>query len=125
MKKIYVLAPLAGLILFGAVYGKHARLHEQRLAETRQQEAAVKREKLARLQTTQREAAEQAVIAQARRNQERAENERLEEARKQARLDIERQRDTAREHARRLRPQIDHLQREIETVNAGIIRSEE
>ena len=47
MKKVYVLAPLAGLLVFGGFYWKHARLHDLRLVEIRRQEAESKRQKIA------------------------------------------------------------------------------
>ena len=125
MKKIYVLAPLAGLMVFGSVYWKHARLHEMRLAETKRLEAAARQEKRDQQQAAQLKAHEQATLAMAKRNQERLDKERLEDIQKQARLELEQRRNLAGEKSRRLRPQIDHLRREIETVEAAVARAEE
>ena len=125
MTKIYLLAPLGGLLVFGAVYWRHARLHEMRLTEIKRLETAARLERNARQQAAQAAALEQVMLAQTRRREERAAKERLEEAQHQARTELEQRRNTALEAVRRLRPQLEQLRRDLENVNGAIGRSAE
>ena len=125
MHKIYALAPLAGLLLFGSYYWKHARLHEARMAEIARLEDIAKQEKRTAQDAARAKAEEQARITIAQRKHEREEKERWEETQKQARLALEQRRNAAMEQARKLRPQIDRLRSDLETVNATVTRNEE
>ncbi len=125
MKTIYAVAPLAGLLLFGSFYWKHARLHAQREAEQEQRELLARQEKSARLHRERELATAQAKITLARRQQERAEKEQEAEARRAARAALEQRRTVALEQTRKLRPQLDRLRLEIESVTAAVARAED
>jgi len=125
MHKIYALAPLVGLLLFGSYYWKHARLHEARMTEIARLEDIAKQARRAEQGAARTKAEEQARITIAQRKQEREEKDRLEEAQKQARLGLEQRRNAAMEQARKLRPQIDRLRSDLQTIDAAIARSEE
>jgi hypothetical protein len=125
MKKIYVIGPLAGLLVFGGIYWQHAEKHAAQLAQVKLDEERAREEKRVQQDAARRLAMEQATAALAKRNAERAEKERIEEAQKLARAELETRRNTAFDRTRRLRPTIDRLRSEIETLNAAIARNEE
>jgi hypothetical protein len=125
MNKIYLLAPLAGMSVFGGVYTKYARQHETQLAETRRQEALVKTEKLAAEETAKTKALEGARMSQSKREHERSEKTREEEARKETRRVLEERRTLAIEESGRLRPQVAMLRRELTTLAADVARGEQ
>jgi hypothetical protein len=125
MNKIYALAPLAGLLLFGGFYWKHSIRHTERLAEIQRLADQAKQEKREREEAASATARAQAAVALAERKREREEKERVEALQKQARLDLEQRRNAASDRARKLRPQVDRLRVEIDAAHAGIARHEE
>src|SRR5215207_3722028 len=118
MNKIYLLAPLVGMSVFGGVYTKYARHHETRLAETRRQEALLKAEKLAAEETAKTKALEGARMSQSKRERERLEKNREEDARKETRRVLEERRTLAIEASGRLRPQVALLRTELASLAA-------
>lgn len=125
MKRIYVLGPLVGLLVFGVFHWQHAKAHAARQVEIARQTEDARKAKEAEHAAARAQATEQARLAVLRRNQERAEEEKTEEARRQLKAELEQRRDTAIERAHRLRPQLDRLRSEIETVTAALARNED
>jgi hypothetical protein len=125
MNKAYLLAPLAGLLVFGGYYWKHARLHEKRVVAIAQAEATARQQKEAQRAADHLAAMDQAKVTLAQRKAERDAKDRVEATQKQTRLDLEQRRNLAQDRARKLRPQLDRLRFEVEAVQATLHRLRE
>jgi chromosome segregation ATPase len=125
MNKLYVTAPLVGLALFGAVYGKYSREYDARLADIKRREAVAKQVRADQQAAVQAQAQAEAKATMERHKQEKAEKERLEESRRQARLDADQDRTAAGDEERGLRAARERLRTEVETLRDTVARNEQ
>src|SRR5262245_40902766 len=116
MKKIYVFAPLAGIVLFGAAYWRFERAYEAREEQRARDLRAAVDAKLQQNAADQARAHAEALAAREKRQREKAEADRLAEAQREAREDADRRRVLASERVRKLQAQVDRLR--LETDNA-------
>ncbi len=123
MNKIYLIAPLIALAIFGGVYAKHARAYEARLEEAERLALLVKKEKAAQHAVAQEKARVDALVAVAQRQAERAEKQLLDDAQKEARRDAEQRRLAAAEQEKRLRVRLDRLKTDVTTTTEALTRS--
>lgn len=120
MNKTYVLAPLAGLVLFGAIYGSYSRRHEAALLAQQEQAALAQREKFARDQAALAASRAAATAGEVVRQQQRLAREQQEAAQKQVQTEAEQRRAHAFEHERKLRSQVDRRRAEIERATEAL-----
>lgn len=124
MKKIYILGPLVGVLLFAVVYWNFSKDYA---AKVQAKELAVKkqREDKLRAEAESRKAAiEEALALQEQRKKERAEKEekdRLEKEARQAAVDA---RDKAYRDSEKLAKQVDRLTKEMATEKEEIAKVE-
>jgi len=119
MNKVYIIAPLIGLLIFGSFYYRFTSQYDARLkAEVEK----VELEKKARADRDikNRELAIQAAIeTQARRKKEREAKEAAEEAKRVARQEAEDQRLRSFDERNKLRDQVGRLKKDLEEVKAA------
>lgn len=125
MKKVYVLVPLAALLVFGGFYWQHHRSHLARLAEVKRLEEIARDAKRAAEQAAREQAHAAAIAAAEQRKAAREEREREEAERKQARALAETRRTQAAAEEQRLRTKLERLQPQVATLEAAVKRSGE
>lgn len=125
MKKIYVFAPLAGIVLFGAAYWRFEQAYVAREEQRARELRAAVDAKLMKNAADQAKAQADALAARAKRQQEKAAADRLAEAQREARDDAERRRVLAGERARKLQAQVDRLKIETENARQAVAAAEE
>jgi DNA repair exonuclease SbcCD ATPase subunit len=124
MNKAYLVAPLVGMLIFGSIYSKYARLHTARVAEAHQLEAMTRAEKKAADEAAKATALEAARISQVRRSEERVEKERMERLQKQTRLALEERLIHAKTDVARLKSVVAGVRSEIEAMTTAVARCE-
>jgi hypothetical protein len=125
MKKAYVIPPLAGLLIFCAVYWNFARGAADRARQEEVQLQEARKVRILHDLDSRKKAIEDAIAAQAKRAEERALKEKKtedENAARQALLD--RRQQTFDDVNRRLRPQVDRLKIDAEDIKADIAQLE-
>jgi hypothetical protein len=125
MKKVYVLGPVLGLLVFTAFYWNFSRgaVERQHQVELRQQEE--RKARILKEAESRKRAIEDAIAAQLKRAAERAIKEKKteeENAARQALLDKRQQ--TFDDVNRRLRPQLDRLKSDADEIKASIAQLE-
>src|SRR4051812_2857599 len=114
MNKSYLVVPLVGVFVFGAVYWSYS---EQRQAAQQAEEAQilqVRHDQAERAQLAQATATEAANTAHAQRQKERLEKEHRDAEQKAAQVDAEHHRDHAFELERKIRGQLEHRRADLE-----------
>lgn len=125
MRKIYALAPLIALGIFGAAYANYAAGRESRLALQRAREEADRQQKARETREARAQAHASAIAAQAVRARELAEKIHHDEEQKSARLAEEQRGQAASAQAAKLRTQLERLRAECERTEAAVARAEE
>lgn len=125
MTKLYLYAPLAGLLVFGAIYWHGQREYQAKRDDAQRATEAAREQKAAEHATARLRAAEAAATLLARRTEERRQKERIEAEQHDARLAAEQRRLGAAEAEKRLRFRLDRLQAEIGRLEAAVTRAEE
>ena len=120
MKRIHVIAPLLGLLLFGVAYGRYAEKYDARLTAEKAAGLHAKEEKLKQQQATQLVARQHAIEATERRKREREADEQLESARKQERSAAEQLRNLTGDQERKLRGQLERLRADTQALEATV-----
>ena len=126
MKKVYVIPPLVGLLIFSVVYWNFAQGAAERAREEEMQMQEARRARILHDAESRKKAIEDAIAAQAKRAEERAAAEKkteTEDAARQALLDKRQQ--TFDDVNRRLRPQLDRLKIDTEDLKADIAQLEQ
>lgn len=126
MKKnyVYFLAPLAGLILFGAVYWNFSKGLAERESRRLAAEKQKKEDKLRKQAHDNEEAVNNALAAQAKRHAERDAKDAKDKADKEARALAVEARDKADRDARKLTAQVERLEKEVQTEKDAIVKLE-
>jgi len=124
MNKLYLLAPLAALLLFGAVYAQHHQKREAQRAAQKIQDEADRAAQHARDRAERELAQKNAVVQRELRLAERVAREQAEEARKQARTDAERRGQEAVARTSRLRTRFEKLRADLALVEIAAGRAE-
>jgi len=125
MKKnyIYFLAPLVGLLIFGAVYWNFSKGLAAREAARIAAEKQKKEDKLRKQARDNEQAIKEALAAQAKRKAEREAKEAKDKADKEARALAVEARDKADRDARKLTQQVERLEKAgVKTLEASVSR---
>lgn len=125
MNKLYVILPLAGLVVFGGFYWRYQRHYEARVTEERRLAKLVHEEDVRRQLAAQALVVQEANAALELRKQERAAQAQLEATWQQARFEAEQSRTAVLDRERKLRTQIDHVRTELEKTQNALTRIEE
>jgi chromosome segregation ATPase len=125
MNKIYFLAPLIGLLIFGGFYWNFSRGFEARLEAKRVADAIVLRAKQDHENALREQAFKAAIDAAAKRKADREERDRIEEAKKKARADAEDHRLKVFDDRNRFRDQGKRLKEQLDTVKGEIAKLDE
>ena len=120
MKKLYVIVPVIGVLIFGAFYWNFSTEIEAR--ETAKKEAVrIERETKQKADfEAKKKAVEEAIALQERRKIEKAEREKRAEEEKQVQLDLKDASDRARDDRDRVLRQVDRLKTEIAVEESAI-----
>lgn len=113
MKKLYLVAPLAALLVFGGLYATYSIRREHALAVQQAQAETDRLEKIRRDQAAVAASREAAAKADAERRQARLARAQHDAALKDAQAAAERQRTQAFEQERKLRTQIERRRTEV------------
>jgi hypothetical protein len=120
MKKLYVIVPIIGVLIFGAFFWNFNSQIEAR--ETAKKEAQrIERETKQRADLeAKKKAIEEAIALQEKRKVEKAEREKRAEEEKQVQLDLKDASDRARDERDRVLRQVDRLRSEIKVEEDGL-----
>ena len=126
MKKNYIsfLAPLVGLLIFGAVYWNFSKGLAAREAARIAAEKQKKEDKLRKQARDNEQAIKEALAAQAKRKAEREAKEAKDKADKEARALAVEARDKADRDARKLTQQVERLEKDLQTEKDAIAKLE-
>ena len=125
MKKVYIIFPLIGLVIFGSFYVSFRKTHDAVRAQAKARAAEVRKAKFT-LDLAQREKAIQdAIAASKKRELDLKERERLEEAMKNARLAAEDRRERTYADRNKFRDQVSRLKKELNDVKDTFKKTEE
>ncbi len=125
MKKVYVIWPVLGLLVFSAFYWNFARgtAERQHQVELRLQEE--RKARIIKEAESRKKAIEDAIAAQAKRAAERAAKEKKTEEENAARQALTDKRNQVFEDVnKRLKPQLDRLKSDADEIKAGIAQLE-
>jgi chromosome segregation ATPase len=125
MNKVYIIAPLILLAVFGGFYMNFSKGYEAKIEAVKAKEVADKKEK-ARIEIENREKAIAAAVeAQAKRKQERDAKDRLDEEKRNARQAAEDKRERAFSDRNKLADQARRLKKDLEEIQAEVKKIEE
>ncbi|MSU47262.1 MAG: hypothetical protein EXS42_09135 [Lacunisphaera sp.] len=125
MKKVYIIFPLIGLVIFGSFYVSFRKTHDAVRAEAKAKAAEVRKAKFT-LDLAQRDKAVQdAIAASKKRELDLKERERIEEAMKNDRLAADDRRERTYADRNRLREQASRLKKELSDVKDTIKKIEQ
>jgi hypothetical protein len=126
MKKnyVYFLAPLVGLIIFGAVYWNFSKGYAVREAERVRLEKQKKEDKLRAQAKANEQAIREALAAQERRKADRAAKEAKDKADKEARAAAVEAKEKAYRDREKFAKQVDRLEKELQTEKDAIAKLE-
>ena len=121
MKKVYVIWPALGLLVFTAFYWNFTRGAAERQHQAEVQLAEERKARILKEAESRKKAIEDAIAAQAKRAAERAAKEKKDEEEKAARQALRDKRDQVFDDVnRRLKPQLDRLKSDVEQIKADI-----
>jgi len=126
MKKnyVYFLAPLVGLIIFGAVYWNFSKGYAAREAERIRLEKQKKEDKLRAQAKANEQAIREALAAQERRKADRAAKEAKDKADKEARTAAVEAKEKAYRDQEKFGKQVDRLEKELQAEKDAITKLE-
>jgi hypothetical protein len=125
MNKIYLIAPLVGMIAFGAYFYSFNSEYQAKQAAIKAEAAAkVKAKQEAEIKARE-QAIKDAIETAAKRKKEREEKEAAEELKKKQRQELEDKRQLAFEERRKLRDQVERLKKDVQAVKDEIAKIEE
>ncbi|MDO8545068.1 MAG: hypothetical protein Q7S40_31895 [Opitutaceae bacterium] len=127
MKKnyVYVIAPVAGLVLFAAVYWKYASGYEEKLVAADKARIEQKNEKIRQENLAKAGAVRAALEAQDKRKKEKRAREERDAKEKEQRELAQQARVKAREDARKFQDQVKRLSKEVEENKKELAKIEE
>jgi len=120
MKKIYVIFPVIGVLIFGAFFWSFNSEIEGREAAKKEAQRIERETKQRADLEAKKKAIEEAIALQEKRKVEKAEREKRAEEEKQVQLDLKDASDRARDERDRVLRQVDHLKTEIDVEVATI-----
>jgi hypothetical protein len=128
MKKknyVYFLAPLAGLVIFSAVYWNFSSKYDKELEIKAQAAKAVKDEKLSNENKLKKQAYDEALAASEKRKKERADKQKKDEADADARSAALEERDRVIREEHRLSTKLESVTKEVDLTKKEIADIEE
>jgi colicin import membrane protein len=122
MNKVYIIAPLIGLLIFGGFYYQFTSNYDNRIKAEVAKIEQEKKDRAARDIANRELAIKAAIETQAKRKQEREKREAAEEAKRVARQDAEDARLRAYDERNKLRDQVGRLKKDEEELKAAIAK---
>jgi chromosome segregation ATPase len=121
MNKVYIIGPLAGLLVFGAIYWNFMKGYEVRLQQEEAQRVAAQKARIEKELAARRKAIEDAIVAAEKRKVEREAKEKKAAEEKAARdAMLDRRLRAYDDVYKRLRPQLDRLKNDADGIKGEI-----
>jgi membrane protein involved in colicin uptake len=120
MKKLYVVLPVIGVLIFGAFFWRFNADFEAREASKKDAQRVEREAKVRADLEAKKKAIEEAIALQEKRKIEKAEREKRAEEEKQAQLDLKDASDRARDDRDRVLRQVDRLKTEISVEESAL-----
>lgn len=122
MKKLYVLVPIIGCLIFGVMFWRFNANYADQEAAKKTAAAKLRADKQMEEQLSRKKAVEDAIQLQEKRKVEKAAREKREAEEKQAQIDLKDQSDRARDDSDRLQRTVDRLENEVKAEQQALAK---